>query len=48
MTRLLIYSALALLIGVWVFSSISTVVRESPLGNTLEERKLKIEKQWEQ
>ena len=48
MTRLLIYSALSLLMGVWVFSSISTVVRESPLGNTLEERKLKIEKQWEQ
>tara|TARA_B100000902_G_C27196479_1_gene856753 strand:- start:122 stop:268 length:147 start_codon:yes stop_codon:yes gene_type:complete len=48
MVRLMIYSALALLAGVWVFSSISNGVKESPLGETLIQRRSQIEKQWEQ
>ncbi len=48
MTRLVIYSALALLAGSWVFSSISNGVKDSPLGETLIERRLRLEEQWEQ
>ena len=48
MTRLIIYSALALLAGCWVFSSLSNGVKESPLGETLIQRRLQLEEQWEQ
>jgi hypothetical protein len=48
MTRLVIYSALALLAGSWVFSSLSNGVKESPLGETLIQRRLQMEQQWEQ
>jgi hypothetical protein len=48
MTRLLIYSALALLAGCWVFSSISNGIKESPLGETLIQRRSNMEEQWQQ
>ena len=48
MTRLIIYSALTILVGSWVFSSLSNGVKESPLGETLIQRRLQIEEQWQQ
>jgi len=42
MTRLFIYSALALTVGVFCFHSISGI-KESPLGNKLEQRRLLME-----
>ena len=44
MTRLFIYSALALTVGSWAFFSISSGVKESPLGQKLEQRRLLIER----
>ena len=48
MTRLVIYSALALLAGCWVFSSLSNGIKNSPIGETLIQRRLNMEEQWEQ
>ena len=43
MTRLVIYSALTILVGSWAFFSISSGVKESPLGQKLEQRRLLME-----
>jgi len=48
MTRLIIYSALTILVGSWVFSSISNGIKESPLGETLIQRRSNMEEQWQQ
>jgi len=48
MTRLVIYSALTILVGSWVFSSLSNGIKKSPLGETLIQRRLNMEAQWEQ
>ena len=43
MNRILIYSALAILAGSWAFFSISSGVKQSPLGQKLEQRRLLME-----
>ena len=43
MTRLVIYSALTILVGSWVFSSFSNGIKESPLGQELIQRRQKLE-----
>ena len=43
MTRLVIYSALAIWVGSWVFSSLSNGIKESPLGQELIQRRQTME-----
>ena len=43
MTRLIIYSALTILVGSWVFSSLSNGIKESPLGQELIQRRQTME-----
>ena len=43
MTRLIIYSALTILVGSWVFSSLSNGIKESPLGQELIQRRQTLE-----
>ena len=44
MNRLVIYTTLALMVGVFSFYSISSGVKKSPLGQKLEQRRLLIER----